>query len=455
MSLAEKLKKFFFNYAVPEYLAPKGSVLYWQELVLFWVLSLILTLGFFLIVPVSLSYFIKGAFLDGFISIIILFLVILVLIFRRHIKYPVRAGIMALGGLLLILFRLFVDKNILVGMAALYGLSVFISVLHKKAGKYIVIILNAIICSVWGWLLYEGYYKEYFPDPLTAENSLRYAFSVYIIGIIAIIPVAILIESLLYFSGEQKKMSELRSNEVRLLVEAQKNLKRVNDELDEFTYAASHDMQEPLRMITSYTQLIKKKNQNKLDEKSVQYLNYALENSVRMQRIIDDMLDYARYNKNKDILKTIDTTEVLNEIVENFKAPIKKNKAQIKYDSLPKITANREQLFRLFQNLIENALKFCKKDESPIIHINAEKKENEIIFSIKDNGIGIEQKYFDKIFMAFKRLHKKEEYPGSGVGLSQCKKIVEMHNGRIWVESIPKEGSTFYFSIPTSAPEAA
>ncbi|MDH5720229.1 MAG: ATP-binding protein [Spirochaetia bacterium] len=454
MGLTNNIKRFFSKQAVPEYLASKGTVSYWQELVMFWALFMWLTIGAFSVIPNGIISIAKGDLPGGLFRMISFCLALFLLFGRRYIKYAIRASAFSLAIFSFLILNLFINKNIVLGLAALYAFSIFASVMHDKKGKYFVIVINLIVCSVWGWLLSQGYYEQQNSHPLaifhshSIESSFRVAFNTFLITIIIVIPIIILIESLLYFSKNQKKMTNLLSYESMLLVESQGKLKRINDELDEFTYAASHDMKEPLRMITNYTQLLQKKNQNKLDEKSVQYLNYALENSVRMQRIIDDMLDYARFNKQKEYFSTIDATQILNEVVQNLEVFIQENKAEIKFGSLPEVTANRSQLFRLFQNLIENAIKFRKQNENPVIHINAEKKEKEIIFSVKDNGIGIQNEYLDQIFKAFKRLHKKEDYSGSGIGLSQCKKIVELHNGRIWAESVQEEGSVFYFSIP-------
>jgi len=261
------------------------------------------------------------------------------------------------------------------------------------------------------------------------------------------LPAAILIHSLFFFSRKQRKLTDLLSQETMLLLDAQEKLKTVNKELEDFAMAASHDIREPLRMVTSYSQLTQKKLQNDLDEKTKQYLDFAVNGATRLQKVIDDMLDYARLGANIEEAEDIEISRLLNEVAENLHILIKENGASVKFDSVPVIRGNRSYIFRLFQNLIENAIKF-RKDESPQIQIKADKKEGEYIFSVKDNGIGIKKDDYNLLFKAFKKIHNREKYQGTGIGLSQCKKIVEMHGGRIWVESNLGEGATFYFTLP-------
>ena len=227
-----------------------------------------------------------------------------------------------------------------------------------------------------------------------------------------------------------------------------KELKRSNDELRQFTYITSHDLQEPLRNIASYAQLIERRYKGKLDSDADDFIKYMVDGAFRMKQQIQSLLDYSRVGTQKTKFKEFESENALNYALNNLKDAINENDAKITYDFLPVIFADQEQIIRVFQNLIGNALKFCKYGVKPEIHVSARKKDNEHIFSVNDNGIGLEEKYSDQIFEVFKRLHAIGEYEGAGIGLAIVKRIIDRHNGRIWVESELDKGSTFYFTLP-------
>jgi light-regulated signal transduction histidine kinase (bacteriophytochrome) len=226
-----------------------------------------------------------------------------------------------------------------------------------------------------------------------------------------------------------------------------KELERSNTELEQFAYVASHDLQEPLRMVTSYLQLLQRRYQGKFDDKADKYIYFAVDGASRMQVLINDLLEFSRVTTRANEHEPTDCEFILNQVLSGLELYIKENGAIVSHDPLPEIMADNTQLTQVFQNLIANGIKF-HGEEAPKIHISAEKKASEWLFSVKDNGIGIDPQYSEKIFEVFKRLHKKEEYPGTGIGLAVCKKIVERHGGRIWVESELGKGSTFYFTLP-------
>lgn len=228
-------------------------------------------------------------------------------------------------------------------------------------------------------------------------------------------------------------------------------LARSNAELEQFAYVASHDLQEPLRMVTSYVQLLAKRYQGRLDADADAFIGFAVDGAKRMQNFISDLLAFSRVGSRAKEFALTDCEKVLDTALQNLQAAIVENHAEITRDSLPKVMADDIQIVSVFQNLIANAIKFRKKDVVPRVHISCRSEGKVSVFSVSDNGIGIAPEHYEKIFQIFQRLYPRDEYPGSGIGLSVCKKIVERHDGRIWVESQAGQGSTFYFTLPLAA----
>lgn len=237
-----------------------------------------------------------------------------------------------------------------------------------------------------------------------------------------------------------------RTAELDVLID---ELKRSNEELQQFAYVSSHDLQEPLRTIASFTQLMERRYKGKLDSDADEFMNYIVEAAVRMKQQINDLLEFSRVTTAGKEFKVVDATSLLNKTFKILHALIMESNTEITVDELPNVMGDAGQLERVFQNLISNAIKFRKPEEPLKIHISAHKSEDkEYVFSVKDTGIGIEEPYFDRIFTIFQRLHTRDEYQGTGIGLSIVKRIIERHGGRVWVESEFGVGSTFYFTIP-------
>ncbi|MFH1440472.1 MAG: ATP-binding protein [Candidatus Omnitrophota bacterium] len=232
------------------------------------------------------------------------------------------------------------------------------------------------------------------------------------------------------------------------------DLERSNKDLEQFAYVASHDLREPLRMITSYLQLIEKKYKDRLDKEGDEFISFAIDGAKRMYNLINDLLVYSRAGTQAKEFNPVDCEDIIEEVLVNLKLKIEENKAVLTCEKLPVVMAERMQLVQLFQNLIDNAIKF-RGQEAPRVHISAQKDKDNWLFSVKDNGIGIEAEYTSRIFQIFQTLHSRKDYQGTGIGLAVCKKIVERLGGKIWMVSEPDKGSTFYFTIPQLKTEQA
>jgi PAS domain S-box-containing protein len=252
---------------------------------------------------------------------------------------------------------------------------------------------------------------------------------------------------------EQKLTGKLQSYNEQLsqskdeLNDTINKLKVSNSELERFAYVSSHDLQEPLRMVTLYSQLLERRYKDRLDSEADDFIEYIVENARRMKHLIDDLLEYSRVTSQSKEFENVNLEKIVDIVLTNLSVSIAENNIKVICESLPTVYADKNQMLQLFQNLLTNAIKF-RGDKPPEINIYAQKWDKGWKFAIKDNGIGIESNHQEQIFEVFKRLHTKEEYSGTGIGLSIVQKIIKHHRGRIWVDSEPGNGSTFYFTLP-------
>src|SRR5208283_3251643 len=232
--------------------------------------------------------------------------------------------------------------------------------------------------------------------------------------------------------------------------EHSQELQRSNAELEQFAYVASHDLQEPLRMVASYCQLLQRRCKDKLDKDANEFIDFAVEGAKRMQQLINDLLNYSRVGRKSNALAPVPVCEVANLAVANLRGAISDGDVRIQIGELPTVIGDRALLAQLLQNLISNAIKF-RREEPPVIRIGARFEDSFWHFTVEDNGIGIEPEYLERVFLIFQRLHERSKYPGTGIGLAIAKKVVEHHGGRIWIDSVPGQGSRCHFTLPAAA----
>jgi PAS domain S-box-containing protein len=246
---------------------------------------------------------------------------------------------------------------------------------------------------------------------------------------------------------DQERLRELNATLEARVLQRTADLQHSNDELQQFAYVVSHDLQEPLRAVSVYVQLLAEQYRGRLDSEADTIIGYAVDGATRMQGLIVELLRYSRVGTQRQALAEISCEDVFARVLQNLELAIEDSNALITHDPLPRVYADDIQLSQLWQNLLSNAMKF--RSQAPLqVHVAAQLQEQEWVFSVRDNGIGLDPKHAERIFVIFQRLHTRSEYPGTGVGLAICKKIVERHGGRIWVESELGKGSTFYFTLP-------
>jgi len=306
---------------------------------------------------------------------------------------------------------------------------------------------NCIICFLFGACIYFNFLPVSQQHKIELGEWIAVSMNLIFLSFLNVTLIPRLFKGLQSTINKQIQLQNELIQEKQALGDALKKLSQKNGELEQFSYIASHDLQEPLRMISGFLTQLKNKYDNKLDEKALQYIRFAVDGSQRMHRIIKDLLEYSRASKIDKEVELVDLNTLFVDVKGVFTKSIEECKAVITTDQLPVINTHRTLMEQVFQNLLGNGLKYCRTDEIPRIHVSAKDINTHWEFTFKDNGIGIEKEYFEKIFIIFQRLHHKNEYSGTGIGLAITKKIVEYLGGKIWVESDPDKGSIFYFTV--------
>jgi signal transduction histidine kinase len=367
--------------------------------------------------------------------------------FKRGLSLSLRKTLLTIFLYLLSIILLFYLGSFGPGLLYLLALTVFITLIFPVSIAWLSIAINTIICILFIFIIHFKLLDSPLANIYTLGSWIAVSSNLIFLSIVSVASLNLLFKGMqatIIKEGNLQKELVQKSKTLENMLES---MERKNQELEQFAYIASHDLQEPLRTITGIADQFEKQYKEKLDEDAVMYLTYLSQSTTRMRLLIKGLLDYSRIGKERE-LEFVNCNTILKELTDELDMLIKENKAIIFIDDLPSLNAYKIEFRQLFQNLISNAIKFRKTETSPEIKISA-KEENEYwIFSVKDNGIGIEEKFHEKIFVIFQRLHSKSQYEGTGIGLAHCKKIVELHGGKIWVDSKPEQGSTFYFTIP-------
>ncbi len=326
------------------------------------------------------------------------------------------------------------------GLLYMFAVTVFVLVSLDQFYGYIALALNTLICIYFALAIYYGFASHVLMVQYQVDAWIGVSSNLVFLSGVAVFLIPKLFSGLQSAFAEQNKLQDE-------LKESVENLNAKNEELEQFAYTVSHDLKEPLRMVRSFMKLLKNKYGQQLDEKAREYIYYARDGAQRMGDNIDDLLEYSRIGRKYTTVEKIDLNNLLEDVIQNLQSGIKEKDTNINVGDLPTLAVVPVAMKRLFQNLIANGLKYQPDGNKPEISVMAEEQDSSWLFSVSDNGIGIDPEYHNQIFSVFKRLHARDEYSGSGMGLAICKKIVEQHGGEIWVASTSGQGSTFSFTL--------
>ncbi|MES2733257.1 MAG: ATP-binding protein [Bacteroidota bacterium] len=370
-----------------------------------------------------------------------------IIAFNRKFSLPFRKALLIFCLYMLSIMLLVYLGSFGPGLLYLLALSIFITLIFPMAIAKWSIVVNTVICVIFAGVIHF----QWLHTPLTQVYTLGswIAVSSNLIFLSAVIVASLnllfngLETTILKEAQLQKQLRDESKNLQKLLA----SLETKNHELEQFAYIASHDMQEPLQTITNVVDVFSTKYKEILDTQALTYLSFLAQSATRMKALILGLLEYSRIGKERR-LELVNCNTILMELQADMEASLLASNAILVIDHLPSLPAYPLELKQLFQNLISNALKFRKEGIKPQVNITAQEQENQWTFSVSDNGIGIEEKFREKIFIIFQRLHSKAKYEGTGIGLAQCRKIAELHGGKIWVEAQKDTGSIFTFTIP-------
>ncbi|MEO5683905.1 MAG: ATP-binding protein [Chitinophagaceae bacterium] len=423
------------------------DLLYWRNNLFAGTIIYLLPFCLIALIPGLYWSLVTGLYIMVFTDLFVVTCMV-ILAFVPRISIPLRKSIFIICVYLLSCTMLYYVGLSGSGQVYLLGACLFSLLILPSWSAYLSPILNTIVCVFFGLAIP----LKILPWPDNLQNAAGTWIAVSSSTVFLSFLLAALIPRL--FNGmeetirKEKQMQLQLSQQQASLRQAVDMLRQKNVELEQFSYAASHDLQEPLRMITSFLTLLESKYGPQIDGKGKQYIYFAVDGAKRMRQMISGLLEFSRAGRDEDLLETLDLDEIINEVRILLRKYIEEKKAIIHTGNLPDVIFAKAPLKQIFLNLIGNALKYSRQDIVPEIRVAVEEIDAFWKFSISDNGIGVPTEYFDTIFIIFKRLHSNEQYSGTGIGLSTCKKIVEQHQGQIWIESEEGKGSFFYFTIP-------
>jgi len=419
---------------------------YWQNRLFASIMIYLLPLSLLAIIPGIIMSILGGAiFLAVFDSLIIFLLAFIT--FNSTLSVTIRKSIFIFVIYMSAVILLYFLGSYGPGLLYLMSVTVFSALIFKKSIAYLSVAINILICFFFGIAIYFNKLSA----PILTQHSIgswvAVTSNLILLSLIITALLPTILKGLQRTIEEDERLRMLLHMEQRKLEKTLSTVNIKNKELEEFAYMTSHDLQEPLRAVGGFLRRLEKNHKSQLDDQAQHYVYMAKDGAERMKKTIADLLEYSITGKKTNTIEPINTNAVLEGYVKQNQELLTEKNAGLLWNDLPVIEADRTSIGQLFQNLISNALKYQKKGEKPAIFITHQETKKYWQFAFSDNGIGIRKSDLDKVFIVFRRLHDKSEYPGSGIGLAICKKIVENHKGQIWVESEPGKGSTFYFTI--------
>lgn len=335
------------------------------------------------------------------------------------------------------------------GLLYLLAISIFMILVLPGKSHWVSLYLNLAVCLVFGWLIQAGNpFQSQYDDAVDIKNWVAISTNLIFLNIVFIVLIPILFRGLQKSLEEQYSLQKALNQQKNALKQSLSEVESKNEELQHFTYVASHDLQEPLRMVTGFLHLLEKRYTSLIDEKGKLYIIHAVDGANRMRQLILDLLKYSRIQAIQEPAREVDMDILWKNVQTTLAEEIETRNAEITQGPLPTIISHYSFVSAVIQNLMSNALKYSKNDIPPKIHLSCEDQDSKWLFKMSDNGIGIHPDYFQKIFVLFQRLHQRNEYQGTGMGLAIVKKIIENLGGEIWLESSEGFGASFYFTIP-------
>ncbi len=404
-------------------------------------------LSFFAVIPGVIMSFIGGAIPLGIADVFILiFIAVIALVpgIAIHIRKTLFVILIYLSASILLYFL----GSFGPGLLYLLIVTIFIILIFPQKYAFWSVGINFLICVLFGVAVHYNVIDHTLVPLYSVGSWIAISSNVILLSSVMAVMLPMLFNGLQKTIDNQKRLElQLKKDQKALMISLDK-VKYKNNELEQFAYIASHDLQEPLRSLSGLISLLKKRSENKpFNESNEEIMTHIQVSSDRMRALVTGLLEYARIGIEKK-MALVDCNKVVKEVKDDLQALIKESKAELIIETLPVLNAYPSEIKQLFQNLVTNAIKFRKEGVIPKIEIGATVVDDNMIFYVKDNGIGIAVEFREKIFVIFQRLHSRSEYEGTGIGLAYCRKIVELHNGKIWVESEEGKGASFYFSIP-------